>query len=37
MDQSQNRDYYPDRACSLLSDPALYINREPPDRFNQHV
>ncbi len=39
MDQSQEpEDYYPDRACSLLSDPALYINRELSwIRFNQHV
>ncbi|MCA1916371.1 polyphosphate kinase 1 [Methanospirillum hungatei] len=39
MDQSQEpEDYYPDRACSLLSDPALYINRELSwIRFNEHV
>ena len=39
MDQSEGAlDNYQDRACSLLSDPALYINRELSwIRFNQHV
>lgn len=39
MDQLEGAlDYYQDRACSLLSDPALYINRELSwIRFNQHV
>jgi len=39
MDQLEDGlDRYQERACSLLSDPALYINRELSwIRFNQHV
>lgn len=39
MDQLEDGlDWYQKRACSLLSDPALYINRELSwIRFNQHV